>query len=392
MPSHPKQVVISAKGFRWMKQGHPWIFKSDVVRASNDCEAGDIVSVVTESGQFLNQSLWSPKSQISLRALTRSSDEIDRDFWKKRLKSAIERRHFLKKDRNAFRLVNGESDLLPSLIIDQYEDVVVFQTLSTGMEKQKERIVELIQEFIAPQAIVERNDAPIRDLEGLVKQKSVVAGSVPEPLWIQTPAGLQMAVDPLDGQKTGLFLDQLDNHAQAAKYAFGRALDLFTYQGGFALAIAHSCDEVTAVDISAPALKALKRNAEKNAITNVLPVEANGFDFLTQAQNDKERFDTIVLDPPPFARDKKSMMGALRGYKEINLRAIKLLKPGGILISASCSQNFTPALFEETLREAARDTRREIQILERRGSGADHPTLLNFPESHYLQCWFLRVL
>jgi 23S rRNA (cytosine1962-C5)-methyltransferase len=289
------------------------------------------------------------------------------------------------------RLIHGESDGLPSVILDRYGDVLVFQTLSAGADRFKPDFIAVFEELLKPAAIVERNDAPVRDLEGLVREKGVVFGNLPRPLLFKE-GGLLFTVDPLDGQKTGTFLDQAENHLAAARYARGRVLDAFTYQGGFALAAARTAGEVLAVDSSAPALAALQENAAQNGVRNVTAWEANGFDFLRECDERGEKFDAVILDPPPFVRDKRNVGGAVRGYKEINLRAMKLLKPGGVLVTCSCSQNFTPEMFEATLLEASRDTRRELQVLERRGAAPDHPVLLTFPESDYLQCWILRVL
>jgi 23S rRNA (cytosine1962-C5)-methyltransferase len=322
--------------------------------------------------------------------ITRDQTPLNRAFWRKRIETSIARRGNLPEG-GAARLIHGESDGLPSVILDRYGNVLVFQTLSAGADRLKKDFIEIFEELLQPSGIVERNDPPVRDLEGLVRQKGIVRGHLPSPLLINE-GGLTFQVDPLDGQKTGLFLDQAESHLAAARYARGRVLDLFAYQGGFALAVAGVSEEVLAVDSSAPALAATQANLERNGIANVKVWEANGFDFLRECDERNEKFDTILLDPPPFVRDKKSVGGAVRGYKEINLRAMKLLKPGGILITCSCSQNFTPEMFSEILVEASRDTRRELQVLERRGATPDHPVLLTFPESSYLQCWILRVL
>lgn len=258
------------------------------------------------------------------------------------------------------------------------------------MDRIKEDLIEIFDELLKPTAVVERNDPPVRDLEGLLRQKGVVRGGVSE---TEIHQGKQsFLVDPIDGQKTGLFLDQCDNQQAAVLYARGRVLDLFCYQGGFALPISSVAQEVVAVDSSSPALGMLHKNCERNGIDNISPREANGFDFLRDCQDRGEKFDTIVLDPPPFVRNRKDRSSAGRGYKEINLRAMKILKPGGVLISCSCSQNFTSSLFEEMLWEAARDAKREVLVLERRGAGPDHPVLLTFPESSYLQCWIMKVI
>ncbi|HEX5036710.1 MAG TPA: class I SAM-dependent rRNA methyltransferase [bacterium] len=387
------QVLINQKGFQWLRTGHPWVYRSDLPDLERvSPEPGSVVAVLGPGEKFLGQAFCNPRSQITLRMLTRSRDPIEKDFWKRRIEAAIERRGALARDKErAVRLIHGESDGLPSVILDRYGDVLVFQTLSAGADRLKETFIEIFEDVLKPAGIVERNDAPVRDLEGLVKQKGVVRGNLPRPLFFKE-GGLKFSVDPLEGQKTGAFLDQAENHVAARNYVRGRALDLFSYQGGFALSVATAAQEVLAVDSSAPALAALQENAALNGIGNVTTWEANGFDFLRECDERKETFDAVILDPPPFVRDKKNVTGAVRGYKEINLRALKILKPGGILITCSCSQNFTPEMFEETLKEASRDTRRELQVLERRGAAPDHPVLLTFPESNYLQCWILRVL
>ena len=387
------QVLINQKGFQRLRSGHPWIFRSDIPSLEQESpEPGSIVAVLGPGEKFLGQAFCNPRSQITIRILTRGQEPINQEFWKRRIEASIARRGAQARERTqAVRLIHGESDGLPSVILDRYADILVFQTLSAGADRLKETFLEIFEEVLKPSGIVERNDAPVRDLEGLVKQKGIVRGNLPQPLFVKEGGNL-LSVDPLEGQKTGIFLDQAENHLTAQRYAKGRVLDLFSYQGGFALAAASVAKEVLAVDSSAPALAALQENLSRNNITNVTTWEANGFDFLRECDERKETFDAVILDPPPFVRDKKNVIGAVRGYKEINLRALKLLKPGGILITCSCSQNFTPEMFEETLKEASRDTRRELQVLERRGAAPDHPVLLTFPESNYLQCWILRVL
>ncbi len=382
------KVLINQKGMQRVRAGHPWVFRSDVV--SSDAAAGEVVQVEGPSHQFLGQAFFNPKSQITVRMLTRGREAVDREFLKGRMEESIQRRAS-RKDHDAMRLIFSESDLLPGLMVDRYGSVVVFQTLCLGMDLFRNDILAILNERLKPEAIVERNDPPVRDLEGLVRQTGVVQGELPSPLEVKEGSNL-LLVDPIDGQKTGLFLDQAENHVRSSHYARGRTLDVFSYQGGFALPLARSAETVTAVDSSAGALNLLKQNLDRNNISNVTPVEANGFDYLRECQDRRERFDTIVLDPPPFVRDRKNLTGGVRGYKEINLRAMKTLNKDGILLTCSCSQNFTPKLFETTLLEAARDARRDIQILERRGAAPDHPVLLTFPESSYLQCWVLRVL
>ena len=389
----PPKIIINPKGVRRIKEGHPWVFRSDILGTA-DAKPGDVVSVHAQSGQFLGQSFFSPRSQITLRMLTGGREPVDRTFWKKRIEKAIQRRDSYRGAcgaREAYRLIYGESDFIPSVILDQYGKVLVFQTLSAGADRFRDDFISLFEEILNPEAIFERNDPAIRELEGLVRQKGVVRGGAPLPFFIRQGDN-EFAVDPLEGQKTGLFLDQAENYEAAARYARGKVLDLFCYQGGFAIPVAATATELIAVDSSGPALAFLRENCTRNNLTNVRGVEANAFDYLRECQDRKETFDTIILDPPPFARDRKNRAGAVRGYKEINLRAMKILSREGILITCSCSQNFGPDFFVEMLQEAARDAHREIQVLERRGAAPDHPVLLTFPESSYLQCWILRVL
>lgn len=352
---------------------------------------GDIVRVVAPNKQFLGIAFYNPRSQITLRILTRQEVEIDRSFWQQRLQQAIQHRHPWGHGREGLRLVFGEADFLPGLIIDRYRNVLVFQTLTLGMEQQKPILLDLMKELLAPETIVERNDVAVRELEGLTKQRGIIMGGLPDRFTIQEEK-LSILVDPLEGHKTGLYLDQADNRRIVARYAHGRVLDAFCYQGEFGLHLAATAEEVVSVDSSGPALEKARQNYEQNGFANARLVEANVFDYLRDCQGHREYFDTIVLDPPPFVRSKKDAAGGLRGYKEINLRAMKILRPGGILATCSCSQNFTESMFLEMLQEAAHDAKREIQILEKRGASPDHPVLLNFPESNYLQGWILRVV
>ncbi len=398
--SSSKIVYVNQRAANRARHGHPWIFKSDIVGVEL-AEPGDVVSVqekvplnpniVKKKKTFLGQALFNPDSQISLRFLTRpeQDEEVNASFWKERFAQAIQRRDFLKRD--ARRLIFGESDLCPAFVLDQYAKVVVFQSLSRCLEPFRETFLNIIEELLSPAAIVERNDVPVRALEGLVLQKGVVRGALPPNVEIHE-GDVSLSADVLEGQKTGLFLDQYDNHVSIKPYISGKVLDLFTYQGGFALQAASVADEVIAVDSSGPALKVLQENAARNQIKNVRCEEANVFDLLKELDQSGEKFDTVILDPPPFARQKKKLGNALRGYKEIHLRAMKLLRPEGILITSSCSQNFTRPLFEEVLSDAARDTRKQLQVLEVRGASPDHPVLLTFPESDYLHHFVLRQL
>ncbi|HEY9283755.1 MAG TPA: class I SAM-dependent rRNA methyltransferase, partial [Pyrinomonadaceae bacterium] len=301
------------------------------------------------------------------------------------------RRAGLEREADAFRLVYSEGDALPSLVVDRYADVLVLQTLSQGTEALKTLLVELLVEELRPRAVVERNDVRVRRLEGLELSAGVLYGDAPGDLEV-VQHGVRFSVAPLGGQKTGAFLDQRENHAAAALVARGRALDCFTFNGGFALAMSARCESVTGLDISGEAIGAARRNAELNGATNVEFSEANVFDALRELQEAGAQFDTVVLDPPAFAKNRASVPAAARGYKEINLRALKLLAPGGVLVTCTCSHHMTEPLFLDLLRDAAADARRRVQIVERRAQSSDHPVLVGVPETYYLKCVVARAI
>jgi 23S rRNA (cytosine1962-C5)-methyltransferase len=299
-------------------------------------------------------------------------------------------------DAESYRVVHAEGDLLPGLIIDRYRDVFVLQTLTRGMDRLKQMWVEMLVETFQPRLIVERNDVKVRSLEGLPLLSGILHAAEGQDVnAIQLEVlenGLKFTVDPLHGQKTGAFLDQRENRAAAMRYARGRGLDCFTFHGSFALHLARGCDQVTAIDISAPAIERARRTAELNALTNVTFIEGNVFDEIHRLDNDGQKFETIVLDPPAFAKNRRAIDAALRGYKEINLRALKLLSPGGVLITCSCSYHISEEMFLAMIVEAARDAHREVQIVERRTQSRDHPILLAVPQTGYLKCLILRVI
>lgn len=382
-----KKAVVTSKGARRIRGGHLWIYKSDVRNVS--AAGGDIVKVVDESGNLVGKAFFSDSSEIALRFLTTNDEDFDEDFWRRRILAAAARRST--PGANARRIVHSEADLLPSVIIDDYNGVFVIQTLSQGSERLKENFVRIVGDEFAPVAVVERNDAKVRLRENLPLTSGVCFGSVPEDHLIEQD-GIRFAVDPLDGQKTGSFLDQRENHFAARRFAFGRALDCFTFNGGFATNIAGVCDTVTAIDISADAISLARSNAEINGIRNIGFEIANVFDRLRDLEKAGERFDTVVLDPPAFVKTKAALRSAARGYKEINLRALKLLNPGGVLITCSCSFHFSEELLLETVESAARDAKRRIHLLEKRTQSSDHPILLGVPETYYLKCLILRAV
>ena len=391
-------AVISAKGASRAREGHLWIYRSDVI-ARPKVASGSVVRVADQRGRFVGWAHFGAETEITLRLLSKTEDTIDREFWRRRLLAAADWRRRVVADADAYRLVHAEGDYLPGLIVDRYGDCFVLQTLTRGMDALKPMWTELLVEEFQPRLIVERNDAKVRQLEGLPMVNSVLYSAVGQAAslpviseFVITENGIKFQVDLLEGQKTGAFLDQRENRLAAMNYASGRGLDCFSFHGSFALHLASDCDSVTAVDISEPAIESAKRNAELNNITNIEFVAANVFDRLRDYDDTGERFDTIVLDPPAFAKNRGALEGALRGYKEINLRALRLLNPGGVLITCSCSYHVGEELFLEMLKEAARDAGRQIQVVEKRTQGRDHPILLTVPETYYLKCVVLRVM
>ena len=382
-------VTITHRGEERARSGHPWIYKSDI--AKTDASGGDTVRVLGTRGRIVGQALYSDRSEISLRLLTRGDVAVDRALWRSRLAQAIRFRESLHIDATAYRLVHGEADLLPSLIVDRYGDYLVMQALSQGVDRLLPDFAQLFIELLQPAGILARNDPRVRLLEGLEQRVDVLHGTVPDQIEIREGT-ISYLVDPYRGQKTGLFLDQRENRIAAAQYARGRLLDAFSYNGGFALALAPQCDEVTAIDISEDAVARIRMNAERNGLANVQARAMNVFDELRELERRGERFDTIVLDPPAFAKNKASVQKALSGYNEINLRALKLLAPGGFLITCSCSYNVSEGDFADVLASAAVDAHADVAVVEKRMQGRDHPVLMTVPETYYLKCFILRKL
>ncbi len=382
-------VTITKRGAERVHARHCWIYRSDL-KDQGGAQAGEIVRVVDSRGRMLGWALYSSRSQIALRTVSFEDVEINRSFWLSRLASAEQLRDQVVRDATAYRLVYGESDQLPSLIIDRYNDCFVIQTLSQGMDSLKQMWIELLAERFSPRAIVERNEARVRDLEGLARTAGPVYGPDPGEFVIEE-SGVRLAVNLVEGQKTGAFLDQRENRIAAGSYARGRVLDCFTYQGAFALHLARGAEQVIAVDVSAPAIAQARGNAELNEARNIEFIEANVFDLLREMGQSGERFDVINLDPPAFAKNRAAVDGAARGYKEINLRAMKMLKPGGALITSSCSYHMNEESFLNVLAGAAADAGRGVQLIEKRTQSRDHPVLISMPETHYLKCMILRV-
>lgn len=391
VPMSQPAVTISARGVERLRQGHSWIYRSDI--RQSDAQPGDLVRVVSERGRPLGSAFWSSESQISLRFLGHEDVADERAMFRSRIEAAIAFRQTLQIEGTAWRAVNAEGDRLPGLIVDVYGDgairVAVVQTLTQAMDRRLQDIADIAGDLLAAHGVLARNDQKVRKLEGLPESVEVVRGTVPDVVDV-LEGPVSYGVDVRHGQKTGLFLDQRENHEAAARYARGRALDAFTYNGGFALRIAGGCDSVLALDSSAAAVAATRANVERNTIANIEVQEANAFDALREMEISRERFDTVVLDPPAFAKNKPALERAAAGYKEINLRALKILKAGGYLITCTCSYHMHEELFQQVLEQAAADAHATVTIVEKRAQARDHPILLNVPETHYLKCFVLR--
>lgn len=376
-------AVVTSRGAKRLAGGHPWVFRSDLAEAPN-VPAG-AVRMADPRGQPLGWAWWSPQSEIALRRVDRDSDAaIDRSWWRARLAHAIARRVPLATLTNACRLVHGEGDGLPALVVDKYDRWLVVQLLSAALEAQRAVIVDVLNELVAPDGILARNDASVRAREGLSKQVELLSGTVPEEIEVNEH-GVTYLAAPWTGQKTGAFLDQRENRVLLGAHARGRALDVFSYHGSFALHLARGAESVTAVDASAGALERARVNADRNGITNLECVEADAFEFLRAAVVRGDRYDVIALDPPALAKNRGSIAGALRGYKELNLRAMRLLAPGGLLFTASCSYHVTKAMFLDVVRDAAADSGRPMILRALTGQPLDHPEVLTVPETGYLK-------
>jgi 23S rRNA (cytosine1962-C5)-methyltransferase len=370
--------------------GHPWIFRSDVT-ARPTADAG-IVRVVEMSGRPMGWALWSPQSEISLRLLDSDPNAaIDATWWRTRVEMAAARRSALDGETNAYRLIHGEADGLPSLVCDRYDRWLVVQLMSAGLERARQEIVEALIDVTGTAGILARNDVALRTREGLAREVALLHGDVPRQIEV-SEHGVRYLADPWTGQKTGAFLDQRENRAMIGDLARGRALDCFSYHGSFALHLARRATHVVALDSSAPALERAAENAARNGFTHIELIEANAFDYLRAREQSGDRFDTIVLDPPAFAKNRGTIPAALRGYKEVNLRAMKLLAPGGLLFTASCSFHITKPLFLEMLQAAAADSGRRIALRAIRGQPIDHPEILTIPETGYIKGALLEAL
>jgi 23S rRNA (cytosine1962-C5)-methyltransferase len=380
-------VTVSSRGEQRIRSGHPWIYRADVTGV--DASGGDVVEVASPRGRPLGTALFSDRSQIAIRMLALGESADVASLLRARLERAIAFRAALGIDATAYRLVHGEADLLPSLVVDRYADYLVLQTLSQGMDRLLPAIVAALDDVLHPAGILARNDPKVRQLEGLAQQVDVLAGEIPDTVTVRE-GPVEYGVDLRHGQKTGLFLDQRENREAAARYARGRLLDCFSYHGGFALRLAPLCESAEAVDISADAVARITANAARNGLATLAAREANVFDELRRLERSGARYDTIVLDPPAFAKNKASVANAAAGYKDINLHAMRLLAPGGTLVTCSCSYNISEAMFGDILHEASIDSRVPLAVVEKRMQGRDHPVLMGVAETYYLKCFILR--
>jgi len=383
-------VRVNRRAQTRIESGHPWIYTSDVADRGS-AQPGEVVRVANDRNRPLGVAHFSSTSQITLRLLSRQDESINRLFFLRRLSAALEHRRRVAPDCEAYRLVHAEGDLLPGLIIDRYGDYLVLQLLDQGMDAVRSTLVDCLNELVSPRGILARNDVAVRRLEQLSLEPETLHGEIPERVQVRVNH-LTLEADLLHGQKTGVYLDQRENYLAAARFARGRALDCFTSTGGFALHMAPQCESVEGVDSSAAALETARRNAEANSVSNVTFREANAFDYLSGLASARRRFDTVVLDPPAFSKSRSTLDAALRGYKELNTKALSLLSPGGTLITCSCSHHVSEAALLEVVASAALDAGRTLRVLDRRTQAQDHPILLTVPETLYLKCLIFEVL
>lgn len=383
-------VRVNQKGAHRFSSGHPWIFNSDILD-HGEAAPGDVVTVIDSKGKALGTAHYSNTSQITLRLLSTRLEPIDRSFLLRRIAAAEAYRKRVVMDTTAYRLVHGEGDRLPGLVIDRYGDYFTVQTLDQGMDRLKSDVASCLNELFSARGIVERNDVAVRKHESLPLTSGVIAGEVPEHVAVRMN-GLELRADLLRGQKTGVFLDQRENYLAATRYAHGQVLDCFTSTGGFALHMSGRSESVEAVDSSAAALQTAQANRDANGIANVDFREADVFELLAGYSSARRRFSTVVLDPPAFAKSRQHLYPAVRAYKEINLRALRLLPAGGVLVTCSCSHHVSEGMLLETLASAALDANRTLRILERRTQSQDHPILLTVPETLYLKCLIFEVV
>lgn len=383
-------AVVSTRGADRWSRGHPWIYRSDVV--TRPTGPAGVARVQDVRGRPVGVALWSPASEISLRLLDRDADAlVDAAWWRRAIERAVRRREPLRADAMAYRLVHGEGDGLPSLVVDRYDRWLVVQLMSAGLEAAREAIVDALVGLTGAEGVLARNDAALRAREDLPRETVVLHGSVPTTVEVEEH-GVRYVAAPWTGQKTGAFLDQRENRVAVGRVARGRALDCFSYHGSFALHLARRASSVLALDVSRHALERAQENVRLNGFTNVETREANAFDYLRDAERAGERFDTVVLDPPAFAKTRGALDAAARGYKEINLRGMRLLAPGGVLYTASCSFHLSKADFLDVITAAAADSGRRMVLREIRGQPLDHPEVLTIPETGYIKGALLEAL
>ena len=381
-------MTLSARGAGRARSGHPWIFRRDVQSAPPGIAAGAEVRLADARGNFIARAFWAERSPIALRILSRRDEPLDDAFLRARIEQSVSRRRALFPGADAFRAVHGEADLLPGYFADLYGDVVAVQHLAEWAEVRRETLARMVAELCGARAVVARDDGSSRDFEMLPRRTTVLLGE--PPLVGRYHEGeLELLVDLLEDHKTGGYLDQRENHLRAGELARGEALDAFCYHGGFALQLARRARHVLAIDQDAGAVVRTRENARRNQLDNVEVRAANAVEQLRALDKEGRKFDVVVLDPPAFAKRREGVEGALRVYKEINYRAVRLLAPGGLLVTCSCSGKVTPQLFGEVIEWAAQEAKRPLQVLERRGAARDHPPLLGVPETDYLKCWFL---
>jgi 23S rRNA (cytosine1962-C5)-methyltransferase len=384
------EVRLTPKGLRWRRTGHPWIYRNDLESVPPGLLPGDLVAVSGPGQDFLGQAFYSAASRIALRFVTSGAEPVAGAFWQARLERALAYRRRVVAETETCRLIYGEADGFPGLVVDSYAGHLALQTLHPGMERRLPEIIDILVGRLAPASLTLRHDAEVRLQEGLPLLVQTVYGDLPPRVEVRE-GQVRLWVDVKNGQKTGLFLDQRENRLAAAAFSRGEVLDAFAYQGGFAMHLAPGASRVTLVESSEAALALAQENARLNGVDNLEPVKANVFSYLKQAGVDGRRFDLIVLDPPAFAKSRRDRPAAVRGYREINRRALQLLNPGGVLITCSCSYNLSEPEFLEVVRQAAAAAGRPARLVERRGAARDHPALLALPESLYLKCLILEV-
>jgi 23S rRNA (cytosine1962-C5)-methyltransferase len=382
------EVVLGPRGAARARAGHPWIFRSDVEVEGTGPEGGVEVRAVDPRRNFIGRGFWALRSPIAVRILSRSDLALDGPFLRGRIEQALSRRRALLPGADAFRMVHGEADLLPGYFVDLYGDCAAAQHLAEWSELRKEMLAGLLAEVAGAKAVVARDDGSSRDFEGLPRRVALLRGTAPVAVRYHE-GDLELEVDLLADHKTGGYLDQRENHLRAGELSRGDALDAFCYHGGFALQLARRARTVLALDQDAGAVARTRENARKNGLTNVEVRAANAIEQLRLLDREGRRFDVVVLDPPAFAKRREGLEGALRAYREINYRGMRLLAPGGLLVTCSCSGKVTPEIFGEVVEWAAREAKRPLQLLERRGAGRDHPALVGVPETEYLKAWFL---